>query len=60
MSATEVVGLISTILALIVGLEFRIKALVKHYLVELKPNSGSSIKDQITRVENKLDQLIEE
>jgi hypothetical protein len=60
MSATEVVGLISTILALIVGLEFRIKALVKHYLIELKPNSGSSIKDQITRVENKLDQLIEE
>jgi hypothetical protein len=60
MSATEVVGLISTILALIVGLEFRIKALVKHYLVELKPNSGSSIKDQITRVETKLDQLIEE
>jgi hypothetical protein len=60
MSATEVVGLISTILALIVGLEFRIKALVKHYLVELKPNSGSSIKDQVTRVENKLDQLLEE
>jgi hypothetical protein len=60
MSATEVVGLISTILALIVGLEFRIKALVKHYLVELKPNSGSSLKDQITRVETKLDQLLEE
>ncbi len=60
MSATEVVGLISPILALIVGLEFRIKSLVKHYLVELKPNSGSSLKDQITRVENKLDQLIEE
>jgi hypothetical protein len=60
MSATEVVGLITSILALIVGLEFRIKALVKHYLVELKPNSGSSIKDQITRVEEKLDQLLEE
>jgi hypothetical protein len=60
MSATEVVGLISTILALIVGLEFRIKALVKHYLIELKPNSGSSLKDQITRVETKLDQLLEE
>ena len=58
MNATEVIGLITSILALIVGLEFRIKALVKHYLIELKPNSGSSLKDQVTRVENKLDQLL--
>jgi hypothetical protein len=58
MNATEVVGLITSILALIVGLEFRIKSLVKHYLIELKPNSGSSLKDQITRVEEKLDKLI--
>jgi hypothetical protein len=58
MSATEVVGLITSILALIVGLELRIKSLVKHYLIELKPNSGSSLKDQITRVEEKLDRLV--
>jgi len=58
MNATEVIGLITSILALIVGLELRIKSLVKHYLVELKPNSGSSLKDQITRVEEKLDKLI--
>ena len=60
MNATEVIGLITSILALIVGLEFRIKSLVKHYLIELKPNSGSSLKDQITRVENKLDQLLKD
>lgn len=58
MNATEVLALISTILALIVGLELRIKALVKHYLMELKPNSGSSIKDQITRLEDKIDKLV--
>ena len=58
MNATEVVGLITSILALIIGLEFRIKSLVKHYLIELKPNSGSSLKDQITRVEEKLDRLV--
>jgi hypothetical protein len=58
MNATEVVGLITSILALIVGLELRIKSLVKHYLIELKPNSGSSLKDQITRVEEKLDRLV--
>lgn len=58
MNATEVVGLITSILALIIGLELRIKSLVKHYLIELKPNSGSSLKDQITRVEEKLDKLL--
>ena len=58
MNATEVIGLITSILALIVGLELRIKSLVKHYLIELKPNSGSSLKDQITRVEEKLDRLV--
>jgi len=54
MDATQVIGLICTILALITGLELRIKALVKVYLSELKPNSGSSIKDQLTRIETHL------
>jgi hypothetical protein len=58
MDATQVLALISTILALIVGLEIRIKSLVKQYLSELKPNSGSSIKDQITRLEEKIDKLV--
>lgn len=54
MDATQVLGLICTILALITGLELRIKVLVKHYLAELKPNSGSSMKDQLTRIEEHL------
>lgn len=58
MNAPELLGLISTILALIVGLEIRVKSIVKHYLMELKPNSGSSIKDQITRLEEKIDKLV--
>lgn len=59
MNATEVLALITSILVLIAGLEIRIKALVKHYLMELKPNSGSSIKDQITRLEEKLDKYLD-
>jgi len=39
---------ICTIVAFAAG---SIKWMVKHYLEELKPNSGSSIKDQITRLE---------
>ena len=58
MNATEVLALVTSILVLIAGLEIRIKALVKHYLMELKPNSGSSIKDQITRLEEKIDKLV--
>jgi YesN/AraC family two-component response regulator len=30
--------------------------MVKHYLSELKPNSGSSLKDQVSRLENALDE----
>ena len=33
-----------------------IKFLVKHYLVELKPNSGSSLKDQVSRLESALEE----
>jgi hypothetical protein len=29
--------------------------MVKHYLSELKPNSGSSMKDQISRLESALE-----
>jgi hypothetical protein len=39
---------ILTIVAVVAG---SIKWLVKHYLSELKPNSGSSLKDQINRLE---------
>jgi hypothetical protein len=51
MTAPEVITLIVSILALLAGLEMRVRSLVKTYLIELKPNSGSSIKDQITRLE---------
>lgn len=34
-----------------------VKFLVKHYLSELKPNSGSSLKDSVTRLEEKVDKL---
>jgi len=29
---------------------------VRHYLSELKPNSGSSIKDQVSRLESRLNE----
>ena len=32
-----------------------IRHLVKYYLSELKPNSGASVKDQISRLEKRVD-----
>jgi hypothetical protein len=34
-----------------------IKWLVKHYLIELKANGGSSIKDQVNRLELRVDEI---
>ena len=33
--------------------------MIKHYLAELKPNGGSSIKDQVNRLEVRVDTIIE-
>jgi hypothetical protein len=38
-------------------LAITIRHLVKHYLSELRPNGGSSVKDQVNRLEEKVDTL---
>ena len=39
------------------GVAAGIRFLVKHYLYELKPNSGSSMNDRIARLEQRLDDI---
>ncbi len=34
-----------------------VRHLVKYYLSELKPNSGASVKDQISRLEKRVDEI---
>jgi hypothetical protein len=46
---------ISGILAVVVAAGASIRWVIKHYLNELKPNSGSSMNDRLTRVEAKLE-----
>ena len=36
-----------------------IRWLVKHYLSELKTNGGSSLRDQVNRLESRVDTIIE-
>jgi hypothetical protein len=42
---------------LIGTLAVAVRHLVKHYLSELRPNGGSSVKDQVNRLEQKVDTL---
>jgi hypothetical protein len=48
-----------TILSIVTIVGGGVRWLVKHYLNELKPNSGSSLKDSVDRLEKKTDQLFE-
>ena len=56
MTIRDWASLIVAILTIVSSIAFAIKWLVKHYLSELKPNSGSSLKDQVNRLENALDE----
>jgi hypothetical protein len=56
MTIQDWASLIVAILTIVSSIAFGIKWLVKHYLVELKPNSGSSMKDQISRLESAIDE----
>jgi len=49
---------LSAAVATIAGtLALSIKWIVKHYLYELKSNGGSSVKDQVNRLEARIDQI---
>lgn len=56
MTIQDWASLIVAILTIVSSIAFAIKWLVRHYLSELKPNSGSSMKDQISRLENRLNE----
>jgi hypothetical protein len=57
MSLEAKLGIISAILAIIGAFLALLQWLIKHYLSELKPNSGSSMNDRITRVESRVDDI---
>jgi hypothetical protein len=63
MSAQDWAGFILTVISIIgaVGVSGRwiVKKYVEDILSELKPNSGSSMKDQVTRLEQKMDKVFD-
>jgi hypothetical protein len=59
MSLTDLAALVTGIVTGLAGVTAMVHFLVKHYLSELKPNGGSSIKDQVNRLEVRVDTIIE-
>lgn len=50
-------GLTVSIIAIITAFAGSVRWLVKHYLYELRPNGGSSLKDTVSRLESKVEVL---
>ena len=59
MTPTEWAGLAVAIFTLIAGFAGAVRWMVKHYLYELRPNGGDSLKDQVNRLERRVDEVID-
>ena len=59
MTPNDWAALAVAITTLMGALAVGVRHLVKHFLSELKPNGGSSLKDQVNRLEEKVEFLTE-
>jgi hypothetical protein len=64
MTPNEWLGICVAVSTLLGSLAVAVRFLVKHYLIELKPNSGSSMRDEqnrqgdtIKRLETRIDEI---
>jgi hypothetical protein len=59
MTTNEWAGIAVAVTTIIASFAGSVRWLVKHYLTELKPNSGSSMRDSLDRLERRVDSLYE-
>jgi ammonia channel protein AmtB len=57
MQAQDYATVAVAVCTIIAGFAAAIRWMVKHYLNELKPNSGSSLKDSVTRLERQVEEI---
>jgi hypothetical protein len=57
MTPIDWAGIAVAIVTLVTAFAGLVRWLVKHYLIELKPNGGSSLKDKVNALEQKVDIL---
>jgi len=63
MTTQDWAGLILTVLSILaivgVGVKWIVKKHIEDIVYEMKPNNGSSMKDQITRLEEKTEKIFD-
>jgi hypothetical protein len=59
MTPTNWASLIVAGIAVVTAFAGTIRWMVKHYLYELRPNGGQSLKDQVNRLEQRLNEVID-
>ena len=57
MQAQDYATVAVAVMTIVGGFAGAVRWMVKHYLNELKPNGGSSIKDSVKRLEDRIDDL---
>ena len=57
MTAQDYATIAVAVMTIFGGFTAGVRWLVKHYLNELKPNGGSSLKDSVQRLEDRIDDL---
>jgi hypothetical protein len=57
MQAQDYATVAVAVCTIIGGFGAAVRWMVKHYLNELKPNGGSSLKDSVSRLEERIDDL---
>jgi hypothetical protein len=57
MSSAQWLGLAVSLCTLVAAFATGVRWLVKHYLYELKPNGGSSVKDSVARLERQVEEI---
>jgi hypothetical protein len=59
MTTQDYAALAVAIVTVLGGVTAMLNFMIKHYLAELKPNSGSSMKDAVNRLETRVDKIYE-
>jgi hypothetical protein len=59
MQAQDYATIAVAVMTIIGGFAGAVRWMVKHYLSELRPNSGSSLRDSVDRLEERVDRIYE-